>query len=288
LKLYRTILVTGATGFIGSNICRQLKNSNQDYRVLSPSKGEVDLLNRESFECFISDFKPDIVIHCAAQIPNNSCFSESRIINNLIDSHVSESLKCHLPEARLIYCSGTSFYKPSLDLITEQSIVEAKNQYFQSKFDGEQIIKKSGINATILRISAPYGQGQKAQTVIHKFIDQALKNEPLYIFGSGERVQNFTYIDDVVSAFESALSFEINGVFNICSDETVSMKYLAETIIEITDSKSKIKSIEQEDPDTLRTLLISNQKAKSLLGWVPTNNIRNGLLKMLNERSNNI
>jgi UDP-glucose 4-epimerase len=203
------------------------------------------------------------------------------LFNNLIDSNII-SASSLIKDIKFIYLSGTSVYEETSDLITEKSNVGSNNLYIKSKIDGEIMIQKNSINYIILRISAPFGKNQRTKTVVHKFISSAKKNQPLYIYGNGERIQNFTYIKDILSVIESLITNNNEiGIFNICSNKIISMKELAEYIIKVTNSKSSIISLNKIDPDKRECLNISNIKANEVLGWVPKFTIESGILEML-------
>jgi nucleoside-diphosphate-sugar epimerase len=275
-----TILVTGSTGFIGGQIVSFLEDK-QKFKVLSPTRNELNLFIKEDVFDYFKTNNINIVIHCAAILPSNDNLKKTKDLNNLIDSNII-SASSLIKGIKFIYLSGTSVYEETTDLITEKSNVGSNNLYIESKIDGEIMIQKNIINYIILRISAPFGKSQRTETVLHKFISSAIKNEPLYIYGKGERIQNFTYIKDILSVIETLVnnSYEI-GIFNICSNKIISMKELADYIIKVTNSKSSIISVNKFDPDKRECLNISNSKANEILGWVPIFNIESGILDML-------
>ncbi len=281
-------MILGSTGFLGSSIDESLRGSTFEIEILSPTREELDLLDSDRVRSFVNFHKPDIIIHCAAHLPVELDFKKSREINNRIDSNIAGALNNN-SNCRLIYFSGTSVYKSSEVLITEESALNPSNEYFQSKLDGEKIFQNTGINTVILRVSAPYGAKQRAKTVLQKFIELALSNAPITLFGDGQRVQNFTYINDVVSAvYHVLLREDVDGVFNICSDNSVSMRELAEILVDVTNSKSEIFTSNKIDPDQNTVLKFSNQKAKLLLLWSPKFNIRSGLIDLLHEAGHSL
>lgn len=285
MKLSKTIFITGANGFIGSHIKNFLiTNSNyKNFRFLTPSRNELDLTDKNSVSKFVKLNNPRILIHCAAFIPEFNKFEKIKYYNNLIDSNIVDAFS-DKKNSRCIYLSGTSVYAKSNGHLTEESLLRTENEYIQSKIDGESLFLDNCSKQVILRISAPYGSKQRAKTVIQKFVESALENKPLYIYGKGDRVQNFTYIKDILSALDKVLLSDIeNGIFNICSDDIINMHDLADLIIKITSSNSEVISLQDLDPDDNKILKLSNEKAKLILGWRPQFDIKAGLIDMLND-----
>lgn len=280
----KRILVLGGSGFIGGSIVEALKRSNLTNELQYPKREELDILSLSKTKEFVGIYKPDVLIHCAAHIPIDGDFKKSRIINNQLDVNIARAVK-ETQNCRLIYFSGTSFYKKSNEWLSEESLTETENDYFQSKLDGERIFQEVGLRHVILRVSAPFGVKQRIITVLQKFIQCATENLPIYIYGEGKRVQNFTYICDIISALNCVLiKEETEGIFNICSDNAISMKDLANLVIELTKSKSEIVSLDCQDPDDNTILRISNMKADRILGWKPSYDVRSAISDMIYQK----
>jgi UDP-glucose 4-epimerase len=114
---------------------------------------------------------------------------------------------------------------------------------------------------------------------IHIFTRQALRNETLTIFGTGDRTRDFTYIDDIVDANMISLT-RGNGVYNIGGGHRVSIQELAEKIIEITKSSSIIQHKESKKGDAEHTYA-NTQKAQRDLGWRPATSLDQGLTRYI-------
>jgi UDP-glucuronate decarboxylase len=115
--------------------------------------------------------------------------------------------------------------------------------------------------------------------VVSNFIVQALKNEPITIYGDGEQTRSFCYVDDLIEGFiKLFFTEEVYEPINLGNPEPINMKQLAQEIIDLTNSKSKIKFLDlpQDDP-TNRKPDIS--KAKAILDWEPVYNRLDGLEK---------
>ena len=156
--------------------------------------------------------------------------------------------------------------------------------YAENKKDGENLIKLSGISSVILRYFNVYGPGQSAAYagVITAFIRAALKGDDLVIYGDGEQVRDFVYVDDVARANIAAMEKDIQHgeVFNIGSGTQVSINELAKEIIRITGSSSVIKH-EASRPGDIVYSQADVYKAKEKLGWTAQVNLKEGLEKTI-------
>lgn len=136
-----------------------------------------------------------------------------------------------------------------------------------------------GLPSISLRYFTVYGPGIRPDLAIHLFTQQALKNEPLIIFGTGDKTRDFTYIDDIVDANLISLT-KGNGVYNIGGGHRVSIQELAEKIIEITRSSSIIEYKESKKGDAEHTYA-NTKKAYRELGWSPKISLDQGLKRYI-------
>lgn len=285
----RNIIISGASGFIGTGILDLLKDRNE-YKVFGiynkkdpVIKGnniiylEGDLTQQKIWKK-IKDLDVYAFIHCAAKIPRSFCSNEckeSRRLNlemdKLVISYIEENIK-------LIYISSSSVYGMVTDKVcNEEADLDPINEYAKGKAESESKIKKNISKYLILRISAPYGPYQLAKTVLKTFIIDALHNKPLSYYGSGSRMQDFTYIKDVANACMKALTSEKYGIYNIASGTAISMKDLTFVIKKLTNSKSEIRAANIEDPQELYRPRFDISKAKQLLNWHPVYSLEKGL-----------
>ena len=291
-KGYKNLLITGAGGFIGHHIVTTLYNSGYDviacYRkapelIKYPWRTiEVDLLNREGVNRILSA-KPDMLIHAAAKIPANfqkNGSAQSAEINKQLDDLVLDL--CRKLHCRLIYFStGTNIYQETQDPWDEESPLVPMGQYASGKVQIEQKITKDAMDAAIFRLSAPYGPGQKIRTVLRVFIEQALTNQDLSYYGSGSRQQDFIAAEDVADAVLMAIEKnKIIGVFNIASGNPISMKKLAELVIEtIPATTSQVFPSPHPDPQENYRPHFNITKAQTFLGWQPAISLTEGITR---------
>ena len=139
-------------------------------------------------------------------------------------------------------------------------------------------ITTHNLNGSIARIFNTYGPNMQIDDgrVVTNFIYQALKGKEITIYGNGEQTRSFSYIDDTLDGILKIIHYEKSDVFNIGNDNEVTIKYLAEKIIELTNSNSKIEYHELpiNDPKQRKPDLT---KAKELLNYKPKTSLEDGL-----------
>lgn len=285
------ILLTGSNGFLGTYI---KNNINPKYNVfygttsrLDDNYIKFDLLYKNICDLLL-DTKIDCIIHSASIIPKS--FNEASYDLFLSNTEMMKNLYEYAYKSHL----NKFIYLSSFGSMNEPKLLDIGDYYTMSKIVGEHfcaMMTKNKINATSFRISAPFGEYNKARSVINIFIDKALRNEDLTLFGNGKRRQNFTYVGDILNAIELGLERNINGVYEIVSNKSISMLELAKIVIKITNSKSKIVFI-GDDPQENYNPVYSYCKAFNDFGYKPKYTIKAGLKKYIewykNENSINI
>jgi len=288
-----SILITGATGFIGKHLFLQLNELGYNVTGLSLRGGiinnekifSVDLKNRQEVNTFFQDHAFDIIIHMAAHIPNstNNSTDKNYLIHNLLSTYNLLNEFGQSNTQKFIFSSSISVFGTyNIGYVDEKTEINAETFYSAGKYCEEVIINQYGLHTkkvtTILRIPSPYGPGLNTQAVIPTFIKLALNSKDISIYGSGERSQNFIYITDVVNAFLAAVQKNCPGSFNIGSAQSTSTKNLAEIILSsIPNTNSKIIFTGNPDPHEYYRLKINIEKAKRELPFFPQVSIKEGI-----------
>ena len=303
------ILVTGGKGFIGSKIVEMLSNDGHKITVVDNhdtygimTKEELYKLNQwrtrnwsaknvsmipgdilDRLICLKAfSYNPDIVIHLAT-------YPRAKIVDNDPINGIPKvigtttNLLWHASQfgtKKFVYISSSMVYGDFVDGMKEDGQTKPKNIYGEAKLTGERMVKlfakRDGLNYNIIRPSGVYGPGDMPDRVVSKFFAKAMKNETITLH-NGENKVDFTYRQDAARGIiQAALSSVANVSFNITAGHATSLRTLAETIIDITGSKSAVEDIGNHKLYPMRgTLDIS--RAKDLLDYKPKFSLREGL-----------
>lgn len=259
------ILITGGAGFIPSSTAdKLLENPNNNIvlvdNFLTGSETNIpnhqnckfikcDVNNYNDINPIMCSYKFDYVFHYAAVVGVQRTLDNPKMvlddiqgIKNILDLAKSTGVK------RVFYSSSSEVYGEPVHLPQneETTPLNSRLPYAVVKNVGEAYFRsyqqEFGLDYTIFRFFNTYGPKQSTDFVMSKFINSALNGEDITLYGDGMQTRTFCYIDDNVDACLSALNDKstVNTVFNIGSDLIITIKELAETIIRLTDSKSKI------------------------------------------------
>ena len=266
-KTTNTILVTGGAGFIGSCLAEKLIEDSGNYVVvvdslktgsktkLPESKHEnlkfiqCDVNKTDQITSVFHTFSFDYVFHYAALVGvqrtlNNpvSVLDDIDGIRNILNLSKNTGVK------RVMYASSSEVYGEPVEFPQneETTPLHSRLPYAIVKNVGEAFLKsyyqEYGLEFTIFRFFNTYGPKQSKDFVISKFIDAALKNEPITVYGDGSQTRTFCFVDNNVDACIKAAfdSRYANDTLNIGNDIETTILELAEVIIRLTNSSSEI------------------------------------------------
>jgi nucleoside-diphosphate-sugar epimerase len=313
----QTILVAGGAGFIGTHLCKNLLNDN--YKVIcvdnfiTGNKNNLkELLRNPKFSLLEQDIiQPiksskigiqslDYVFHLASPASPNKKSPRS-YINHPIETLLANSEGTHnLLElarqfnAKFLYASSSEVYgDPAKSPQKEDYFGNVNPNGIRSVYDegkrfGEAItfgyIRKYGVDARVIRIFNTYGPIMQADDgrVVSNFINQAINDKPITVYGKGKQTRSLCYIEDMIAGIKMAmLASNAKGeVFNLGNPEEKSILEIANLIKNMTNSKSKIvfEDLPEDDPK-VRKPDVSH--AKEILGWEPRVTAEEGLKKTI-------
>lgn len=206
----------------------------------------------------------DVLVHFGAALPGQIPEAEAAALNRALDAErFDEALRRRLP---VVYAStahpGDGPYRAAK---------------LASAADGLRLFADAGVPFTSLRISAPYGPGQVARTVLRIFLERARADQPLTYHGTGSREQDFIHATDVASSVLAALRCPTHGAFPVASGQPVTMRALAELIVRVTGSESPIASSGQPDPQEGQQVRVDVSPTRDAIRWRPTVSLAEGL-----------
>ncbi len=297
-----TILVTGATGFIGAHLCRELVASGHKVIGLSHSGNTKllgslmandnfvlatgDIRNKERTNELFAYCRVGTIFHLAALVPylqgDDLLGINADGTRNLIHSAYANGVE------DFIYASSMGVYSvpPEVLPVPENHPIKPDTEYGQSKLIGETYCEdmSKSMRTVIVRYAGAYGKGMEESRVIPLFIMQALKNEPLEVLGDGKQSSDFCYVEDIVRGTILAWQKGISGsAYNIGSGRETILSNLAMDILEITHSKSVINETGDKIERSFRFWL-DITKARKELDYEPMPYI-DGLRLYVNERN---
>ena len=308
------ILITGGAGFIGSHLAEAyLENGDEVYIIDDLSTGSmknIEFLQKDSRfkdrlffkKDTILNYEPmleligicDIVFHLAAAVG----------VKYILD-HPMESIKTNIQGTELVLELCNKFKKKVLiasssevygkhthaPLVETDNIVYGPSSKFRWSYAASKLMdeftalayyRTNGLQVTIARLFNTIGPRQTGAygMVVPRFVGQALKGEPLTVYGDGTQTRTFTGVKDVVMAFMGLMKHEgsFGQVFNIGGTEEITILDLARKIIAITESDSEISLIPYEeayeaDFEDMERRVPSIDKVSKLIGFKPNSNL---------------
>lgn len=212
------VLIVGINSFVGKRLAKLLSDSHEVYGVYHKT---LDADTSASYLTTVDDMEQwaslrpgfDIVYLISAYIPYQRSDNDTTL---LLEANVQlVEWVCRLfGNAKLVYTSTVSVYEGIQDgrLIDESTPVSASTPYALSKLWGEQIVSKQR-DFAILRLSSVYGAGMTPHTFIHRIIQQALDTGRITIFGRGDRLQNYIYVDDAANMLMQLSQKSVSGIY---------------------------------------------------------------------------
>tara|TARA_Y100000590_G_C15516740_1_gene937656 strand:- start:105 stop:962 length:858 start_codon:yes stop_codon:yes gene_type:complete len=282
----KNVLITGGSGFIGSHVVDALIKNNYKVTILdliNPKRKDVkfvrgSILNETKIKSALKNV--DIIFHLAA-------VSDINKVKNIPQKTIETNI---LGTTCLLEAARKKKIKRFVFASSVYSYGSAGNLYTTSKTSSELIIKNYellfGIKFTILRYTTAYGPRNRDVDAISIFVERALKNLNLIIYGNGKQKRNYLYVEDLANGSMLALRENTkNKVLTLASKKNIKIVDLAKIIIKLTNSKSKIvfnKKNKRFDDFTSKYNYTNSKR--TLYKWKPKYNIIKGISKYISER----
>ena len=297
------IIVTGGSGFIGSNVVKYL-SKNHEVKIFDFKK--PDNLDNEFIQGDITDSKHvinsikdcDVVIHLAATlgVVNTETNPVLTLDTNLGGTiNVLEACKINKIK-KIIFSSSSEVYGEPLKIpMDEDDKPIPMTTYGIAKFAAEEYIKAYsktfGLEYTLFRLFNVYGDQQATDWVLPEFVSKAISNKDIIVHGDGLQTRSFCYVTDISNAFSLTLDKANGQLINIGNNhEPITIKELANKIIELSNSKSSVKFIPFEETKRNRSEILIRvpniEKAEKLIGYKQKISLEEGVLKVIKKQLN--
>lgn len=305
------ILITGGAGFLGSNLVKKLYKKHELYVIDDLSTGDynnikeliknniikfkkisitdskiTEIIKNEKFKMiynFACPASPKYYLKYPIETFNSSVIGINNILNGIIGTNT-----------RVLHTSTSEIYGDALEIPQKENYFGNCNPigpracYDEGKRAAETLIydyiRLYNLDIRVVRIFNTYGIGMRNDDgrVISNFVNAAIKNNPIRIYGTGNQTRSFCYVDDTIDFIEKYMNSEvaINHPINVGNPSEISIKDLAYKIIKITKSKSKIINTSEmiDDPQRRKPDISC---AYSLLKWSPNISLDQGLNKYI-------
>jgi UDP-glucose 4-epimerase len=314
-------LVTGGAGFIGSHLCEHLLACGQKVVVVDDlSTGSISniqhLLSNDNFKFIEGSVCDEDLMRQVIEGVDCIYHLAAAVGVNLIIEKPVHTIETNIHGTEVVLSTANQFGKKVL--ITSTSEAYGKNEQVPFKEDDDMVLgstkfsrwsyacskaideflalayhRQYGLAVVIVRLFNTIGVRQTGRygMVVPRFVDWALKNEPILIYGSGKQSRSFTYVDDVVGAVKALMELKSadGEVFNIGSEEEISIEALADKVIAKTGSKSEKKYIPYSEAygqgfDDMQRRLPCLEKVKRAIGYKPKVGLEQMLEKIITDK----
>ena len=302
----KTALITGGAGFIGSHLSERLLALG--YQVICMDNfitGNLDnlkpLLKDSNFRLVVHNVsqhievagKVDFVLHCAslASPIDYLDFPIQTLKVGSLGTHNALGLAKEKKASFMLFSTSEVYGDPLVHPQKESywgnvNPVGVRGCYDESKRFAEAITmayrRVHKVDTRIIRIFNTYGPRMRSHDgrVVPNFIDQALHNKPLTVYGKGKQTRSFCYIDDLIEGILRLMNTEATEPVNLGNPCEFTVMQLARLVIKLTGSKSRIlfKELPCDDPKQRKPDIA---RARKLLGWSPQINLEDGLKRTI-------
>ena len=279
---FKKVLVTGAVGFIGKRVCKILTENQFD--IVEHHSGISDISQKNCLDTYNGQGITD-VIHLAGKsfVPDSwNHFSDFISTNVNGTQHVLEF--CKTNHSRIIFCSAFIYGVTNKNPISENDPIRPNNPYALSKKMAEDLClfyqDTFSIQTKIIRPFNVYGPGQREEFLIPMLLQQIKTGKEIRVKDLLPK-RDYIYVDDLANAFLAALKSEVNGIYNVGTGKSTSVKELIQIAQEVASTNLSIHSIDEIRSNEISDTVADISRIQNELSWKPQFDLYQGIKKIL-------
>ena len=234
------ILVTGSSGFIGARLVRMLSEKSEflvfratRFSTSNVSENEVifDLTDVTSILRLVDSYSFDVIVHLAAKVGWGGMPYEEMYVENVLATGALGVVAKKMG-ASLIFGSAALVHGQTTSKISPDSPEILDTDYARTKYEGEVLLKSILPSVCILRIGGVFGKNGPNHLGLNRAISGALQGEVPVIYGDGEFLRNYIFVDDLCNQIVEAVRMKAAGTYLIAGSERLSIKAMIEAVCE--------------------------------------------------------
>ncbi len=306
----KTVLVTGAAGFIGSHLCERLVSdgwsvvgldnfcdfydpaikrrntqelcSNQLFHLV-----EVDIRDREKVANLFQQRRPSVVVHIAAMAGVRPSIERPALYTAVnVDGTVNllEAAGQHGVE-RFVFASSSSVYgnNKKVPFSEDDPVDHPISPYAATKKAGELLCHcfshLYGFRSVVLRFFTVFGPRQRPDLAIQKFLERIARGDDIPMFGDGTSSRDYTYIDDIINGIVAAMEVDVRyRIYNLGGSHPVTLNELVATVERVTGLRARLRRLALQPGDVEHTYA-DIERSRRELGFEPTVGLEAGIAR---------
>ena len=266
------IIITGSSGFIGSELFKKL--NEKKIACIGLTRKKIKGLKQVSSYSRFKNNQNDVLVHLAqnrnSKVKNK--YHEVEDYKKLIKNRWRHII--YISSINVYGIQSTKYHKP-----TEK--VFSSNNYTKTKIACEELTRKEG--GTILRFSNLYGHNMDQNTIIGTLIEQINNDGPI-VLNETKSVRDFLWIDDAIESILLAIKYKPDATLNVGTGKGTSIKELIKLVLQLINT-NKRDIIEKNKDYKKNSILIDISQTKRIIKWKPKISLKKGLSKILKNRN---
>ncbi len=294
------ILVTGALGFIGSNITERLVREGHEVTALdnlhtgseenvSSVKNKIKIVKASSGDIAKMDERFDAILHQGVYSSSPMYKDNPHLVSKALDEWISILEYARKNDTKLVFASSSSLYNGNNPPHKEDMPILVKDYYTEARYAMERMAKLYsdlyGVQSVGLRYFSVYGPHEKSKgkyaNLITQFLWEMKAGKQPVILGDGKQTRDFVYVDDVVEANLLALNHKKHDIFNVGTGKSVTLTDMAALLGKKLNSPIKPKYEPNRIKNYVQHTLADTKKAESLLGFKANVSLEDGIGRLI-------